>query len=252
MSLIQEALKRQQAEYDKTGATPRAEVSPRGATPPPLPSKPKKKAKSKGWLVLLGSALVLLLLAGAAMTFFMKAAQPYLPPIGEPSALPSQEKTPGVASNLLIKPLQKAVAAAKAAQSAHQMEPEAQPEEGPVPVKVSVPVEAKAKPVSVTEAAETKKRPSLVLGIGSGGSPAPTASARAESAPTAPLAWPKLLLNGVMHRASMQASAALINRTMVGVDETIDGVRLIEVRSSSVVLEYQNERRTLYVGQSTL
>jgi hypothetical protein len=277
MSLIQEALKRQQQEFegkpapaDAASSTPSSEPSVPPVTPPPVPAKKPKKEKGKGWTVLVGSIIVLILLLVGAVYFFLIAAKSWkmsAPSSSEPTtaAQPPQSVTPAQAStsatsagNALIRPIQKAEEAVRKVQEAQKTDPSIDPAGATKTEskKVSTPVVQESKPETAAppsaSAAESKKA-TLVLGVG--GSKNLTGTTSEESAPSdgepKAVIWPKLTLSGVMMQSSAKDCTALINKIMVGVDETIEGVRVVEVRSGSVLLELEGETKTLYVGQST-
>ncbi len=63
-----------------------------------------------------------------------------------------------------------------------------------------------------------------------------------------PMVWPNLSISGVL--GNEQKGAAFIDGKVVGVNETIQGVRILAIRSQSVMLEYKGESRLVKVGQS--
>jgi hypothetical protein len=89
--------------------------------------------------------------------------------------------------------------------------------------------------------------------------PVPAPQPPAETAdPTAPPAaaaaepelqiWPDIVISGVL--GNEQKGAAFINGKVVGVNETVQGVRILAIRSQSALLEYRGETRLVKVGQS--
>ena len=62
--------------------------------------------------------------------------------------------------------------------------------------------------------------------------------------------WPALKLNAVVSNPRSGSSAAMLNSRLVDVGDEIENVILLEVLSDSVRLKCGNETRTLYVGQS--
>lgn len=62
--------------------------------------------------------------------------------------------------------------------------------------------------------------------------------------------WPSLLLNGIV--GSGAQGSCLINNQIVRVGEHVQGVKVAAIRKDGVELEYQGEKRYLRVGASTL
>ncbi|MBU1908447.1 MAG: hypothetical protein KJ726_00175, partial [Verrucomicrobia bacterium] len=63
--------------------------------------------------------------------------------------------------------------------------------------------------------------------------------------------WPALKLMGVLTGTrGGSGGSAFLNNTTVEAGDTLQGVRLLEVQSEGVWLEYQGERKYLRIGQS--
>jgi hypothetical protein len=61
-----------------------------------------------------------------------------------------------------------------------------------------------------------------------------------------PVNWPVLKLTGMIGRG--QAGSAVINGQVVGIGDTVAGTKVIAIRSQGVELEYQGDRQVLKVG----
>lgn len=68
-----------------------------------------------------------------------------------------------------------------------------------------------------------------------------------EPAPEAKPAWPELKLTGVAQGKSQ--SLAILNGKMLPTGRTLGEVTIIEVNDSSIVVEYQGERRVLHLDE---
>jgi len=63
--------------------------------------------------------------------------------------------------------------------------------------------------------------------------------------------WPAVLLGGVVALSDSAMSSAIINDNLVFIGEDIQGVRLLEVSETGILLQYQGEEKFLRVGQGT-
>ena len=66
--------------------------------------------------------------------------------------------------------------------------------------------------------------------------------------PTPKAQWPALKLSGIV--GGGHGGAAIINRKILGVNETVEGVRVLRIEQKGTLLEYKNEKRFLKVGKS--
>ncbi|OGV64257.1 MAG: hypothetical protein A2498_05340 [Lentisphaerae bacterium RIFOXYC12_FULL_60_16] len=71
----------------------------------------------------------------------------------------------------------------------------------------------------------------------------------AVQAPRVVTVWPSISLSGIA--GGGKTGSAILNGDIIGVGETISGVRLLEIRNRGVELEYKGERRFILVGGST-
>jgi len=78
--------------------------------------------------------------------------------------------------------------------------------------------------------------------------PAPAVAPPVAVAPRPKVIWPALKLKGIVGGGS--AGAVMLNDKVLGVEETIEGVRVASIDSNGAWLEYQGERRFLKVGKT--
>lgn len=79
--------------------------------------------------------------------------------------------------------------------------------------------------------------------------PAPSGAKPEKQPRPKPVLWPKLTLQGLLSKG--REGAALINGEIISKGEKIKGVELVEVRKSSVVLKYKGETMELKAREST-
>jgi hypothetical protein len=152
------------------------------------------------------------------------AAAPVQPPTPQPAAQPAAPAATGAAPAVA----ETAPAAATNGATATPVPPPTPAAPAPVPaIPPALPVQA---PASATN-------------------PPPTvAKAPAEET----VVWPSLTVSGLMGgKQAGQQGAAIINGQMLGVGESIEGVRIIEVSKQGVRLRWQNQTRLVKVGEST-
>ena len=70
------------------------------------------------------------------------------------------------------------------------------------------------------------------------------------SAPLVEVKWPHLKIVGTM-AGQHGGGSAIINGTIVSVDDRVEGVRLLEVSQTACVFEYKGETQMVRVGQTT-
>ncbi len=64
-----------------------------------------------------------------------------------------------------------------------------------------------------------------------------------------PVIWPILMINGLVGKGA--SGAVMINADIVGVDETIEDVRVVSIEKQGCTLEYQGEQKFVKVGGTT-
>ena len=264
MSLIQEALKRQQQESGQSlPAEAKPPVQQAGNTPIhltkntlqtaqeeaplPLPSDSEQipaeqtstgtneeaEVLKKKKLIFFGVMLIFLLAAGGAWAYFhfmkfkplpqavtAETVKPKQSPEKQPAAA---TPAPVVVTNEVQKP-QTVVAPATPP-----------PVQTPPPQAVAVPQPQTAKPA----------QPAPL--------PAPVRVEKAAAPPTKPaeevVTWPTLSLSGVVGKG--ENGSAIINKQIVGVGESIEGVKVIAIRDKSIELEFKGKTQILRIGGST-
>lgn len=264
MSLIQDALRRQQEEFEdgvtrKTPTTiseppvtetmpvmgrpaPTASTPVTAPTPVPPPPPPRYLKASKAWLSMagIGGIIVIALVAGGIVVKWTLLT---------------------VRKNMdMVQRVSRQVPSGSQPQG---------PQAGEVP-QVATPVSGKAtEPVAGVEPVPSKsKAPSAPAAVPDTAapqgavSPVPVAAASPEFqvAPMGsevpgkavtvppPLQWPVLKLTGVLSSWGVGEGAARINNQMVFVGGQIEGVTLIEVRQDGVLLKYGEETKFLKMG----
>lgn len=63
------------------------------------------------------------------------------------------------------------------------------------------------------------------------------------------VAWPSVSLSGLVGKGSN--GSAILNNRIIGVGETIEGVKVVSIGRQGVILEYEGETQFLKVGNST-
>jgi hypothetical protein len=255
MSLIQEALKRQ---MDEKAGKP--------YTPPPTVAAPRAGG-IVGKIVGMVVALVLLVSVAGALFYLatkkwswkdaMQAASADLSKAEQKitrmassvsDEKPAQAPVPAAPVASAVSPaalphasVQARVEKMKTAVADYTKETSGSFESAPAPAPAAVPAPSPT-PARVVEApppvaAPAAQKPAVAR------EPAPE---RAVSAGP----WPRITLNGIMS-AGRANGAALVNNRMVGVGESVEGVRVVEVQVKGAVMEYKGETRLLLIGQST-
>ncbi|MBI3987132.1 MAG: hypothetical protein HY343_09440 [Lentisphaerae bacterium] len=235
MSLIQEALKRQQEDDGKGGAdaapasppvenaapveTPAPDAVPESAPEPePIPVADTGEQKKK-WIKLGVAAglLVLLLVVGVVM-------------IGSALSAAARKKADQEARRK---------AAAEQAQPAAAPQAAPAPAIEPTPVAVPVPPPAAASAdVAVAVAVKPDEKPVE-----------PAAGAKKEDKKPAKVRWPVLRLNATLNTSGDSGGAAMINNKVVGMGEEIDGATLLDIRQDEVKVKLGDEVRVLRKGE---
>jgi hypothetical protein len=107
---------------------------------------------------------------------------------------------------------------------------------------------ADTKPSAGAAAPATSKVPPP-QDVPAAGQPATAVAATAPGDETAMAAikWPDITISGVVGKE--HAGAAFINNKVVGVNETIEGIRILAIKPQGALLEYKGETRLAKVGQ---
>lgn len=105
------------------------------------------------------------------------------------------------------------------------------------------PAESKA-PVKAVPVAEPKSAAPATVAE----TPALTAVAAPEVVPPpVSIKWPDLTISGVVGKE--QKGAVFVNDKVIGVNETVEGIRVVAIKPQGALLEYQGETRLAKVGQ---
>ena len=263
MSLIQEALKRKMEE--KGGASPAASPPPPPAalaTPPPAPvSMPAPAPVPSGMTVhepapdrgnvvkivgMVGAILVMVSLAGVLLFMAVKSwsnkgsaptqAAPAEKPLSvasTPAATPIPPSGEGQAASPIAS-ISDRVADMKGKVLDSQNEgAEVTGAKPPEPAPRAVPVAAAQPP--------PREEPAAAFGAGGG---TPVVQAQEFSL------WPRVTVNGILAKGTRGRGMAIINNQMMSVNESIEGVRLVEVKGQGVLLEFGGESRFVEIGQT--
>jgi len=65
--------------------------------------------------------------------------------------------------------------------------------------------------------------------------------------PPEPIVWPTLVITGVVGKE--RSGAAVINGKVIGVNETLDNVRVVAIQHQGALLEYKGETKVIKVGK---
>jgi len=265
MSLIQEALKRKMEE--KSGAAPAASPPPPPlalATPPPAPADVhatppmpsgmtvQEPSPARGNVVkiigMVGAILVMVSLAGllifmAIKSWSSKGASPTQAsssdrPLSEVSVPSSVSVPPAAGAGQPVNPMAsitervsdmkgKVVEAQKeGAEITGGRPPEPEPRAAPVAAVQPPPAHVDVAPAA-----------------GTAGS-APVVESQEFSL------WPRVTVNGILAKGTRGRGMAIINNQMMSVNESVEGVRLVEVKGQGVLLEFGGESRFVEIGQT--
>jgi len=64
--------------------------------------------------------------------------------------------------------------------------------------------------------------------------------------------WPAIELMGMVAANRNSQASAILNGSLVVLNQRVEGARLVEIRSDGVVLEYERDRKFILVGEGTL
>jgi hypothetical protein len=256
MSLIEEALRKQQQEAaqtetpTRTGAPTADGPAKTPPGPPPLPAglaaaaapaAPQETPTPRRWPVVLGIVAVLALLAGGGLALSTVVKEKWS---GAKAQVLSQ--LPTVAKGRLRTNTTKVVSPASNVSLATTM----------VVVAVSNgPSHASPPGASATVRVNIASAPSLpVPSMTTNPTPVPSVQPLTSAVPVqAKIAvlWPKLRLGGVLSAGAAEQGSAILNSRVVGQGQSISGVTVVSVSRDGVEIEFQGERRYLKTGEST-
>jgi len=252
MSLIQDALKRQQQENAQQGAADtkppvqqpqNGQLSMRkpGTAQPSAPENPApsptgqaigepieqaEPEKKKQYLKVVILVVILLVAAGALLRPYLTSKKQKTAPANATNEQSNVQQAttsapaPAVISNELVKPPSSGTVAPEPAKGVQTQ----------ATVKVEAPVIKPPEPVNPAT---------------------PPAPVVAPPTIEPPVVWPNLVVSGIFEGKGSIRSSAIINKQMVSVGETIEGVKLIAVRDMGVELEYKGKRQYVKNRSST-
>ena len=265
MSLIQEALKRkQEEERGDEGSPPALKTADPDQTPAqdPIPlasgideesgrdeDASAQRSGGRPWMILLGVVAVLVVLiggGGGALYYAVKQIHKQIAvndvamapvPVKAATATPPPSFPPSPKPATEVRDLPKpAVSVPAAVTAAASIPPPTPPPATPIaPVKLAANTTAPTPPVTPPVPVAVKP-------------PTPPAIPP-ENPVVASVSWPPLTLSGIA--GSGREASVIINHQVIGCDEVIDGVRVVDITAQGVVLEYQGHRQILRVGNST-
>ena len=218
MSLIQEALRRQDSD-----GPPQLRADNVSIGPPPVPPMrpPPEKKNTKNIITIVVVAVVMLGLLGGAFGLLAFVAKSAKPKGGPPSVVAEKadvqpEKITNRKKEVVpeVKETVAEVVIKKEVVPVAEIEKEdAVPEKTPMPIMSKTESPEKTKPMDRDE-------------------------------------WPLLELTGVLTKARQEDSAAMINSEIIFVGEQFMGVEILEVNSTGVLMEYKGSKRFLRVGRT--
>jgi cytoskeletal protein RodZ len=118
------------------------------------------------------------------------------------------------------------------------------------PVKPAPSAAALPAPSNPQPAMAMQPVPAEALAAKPAASPAAAVNPASPAAAVVPekTAWPVLNVSGLVGKGAR--GAAIINRQVVGVDETIEGARVISIERQGVKIEFQGETQLFKVGSA--
>lgn len=270
MSLIEEALKKQQEEFgnqetaqaqnaksppEKLAPTlKKTEPLPPHPLPPPLPDPPAKpSSKTLLPVIILVSVCVILLavtfwlISAGFLKMFMSPKEPQsIPPTEaaqvEPSTSAQPPETPTAQPSLPSAPLQPTpVASPPTTEAPPVVVAPPPPKTLPSMPDSPAPVPPRTPPSSVSPQTSPKTPIRIVDTDDSPPTRNPPALIKR------PPVWPDINITGIIDADGVNG-AALINGQLINVGETVQGVTLIAISRNSIKASFEGETRTLKVG----
>jgi len=254
MSLIEEALRRQreQPSGNSKTAIPEPEETPdtdlrSGKSDEPVPPPPpaqadqaarsgsREKTSTRAWVTLLGVLIFILLLAGGSFWMMFCAFQRWK---GTRQA-PDTSRRPAV-SESAIKAAPEEAGHEKDIGTRTDIPPDSAPELMEDKSAVDTAVDRETPKAETVETTTVSVDPEDI--------PSAPVQVEAPVIRRPPVDWPRLTLSGVLGHGTN--GSVIIDNEIVGVDETIEGVKVISIRGQGAELEYDGETLFLKVGNS--
>ena len=236
MSLIQEALQRKKGEAPETPAAGPAPENPAG--PPALPGK--MPVKRPGWIVLLASSLVMILLIGVALFLLFKALSPGKP--GQPAAAPTAA-VQRVATAMSAPVATGAVAKAAALPTGSFV--------SGIRSNVLTSLKKVHDNAENTNQVTTNAPATTPTDLSATTQPAVVPPVAPKNKEQSKVRWPTLRVSAVIAHANPELGRALINGRMTRVGEEIEGVQLAGVTGSGIYVAAQNQTNFIRIGRAS-
>jgi hypothetical protein len=268
MSIIQEALRRQEEEQANENTLPDFPLLRDGRDePPPPPKSPRKKRR---WLGVLIALLIMLASVAGLFILYQVGLMPFLndqdgiSPIAaapEQTAAPVAEggqPTQSKPGELVAKAKDSLDAARKQVEDANAVSPDdSEQEEDKVEKIVAMPV---AKPGELEQGADSAQAAEEAVKDASGQAAAPAAEEQKPEEPATvpapakeqvePVIWPQVQIKGIMAPGGGNSGAVLLDSSMFSEGDSYKGVRILKISRTNVLLEFQGEKRLVSTGQS--
>ena len=277
MSLIEEALRKQREETERTqpGAhaaavpqgTGRQPPAPTGATPPAPPSLPvppdeatpastppsapavgdQPEKNRKTWRLLVGLGVLLLIAVVVLLGMFVFGVWLFKAPVAAPgpgTVAATSRSTTGVTARVAA-PTPAAAATAAVAAVVVAIAPTSHP---PARATGAVVVAIAPAPPQTPVTAATVVATSAVVTVPPVTPPAATTTVEVVKVP---IVWPRLTVSGFMGGGRTVRSTVIINGQMLTQGDTLDGAKVVTIDKRGVTLSFSGETRTLAVGTST-
>ena len=245
MSLIEEALRKQREENDKSGSVPNI--------PPPIPA-PHTEAPPEPLVAEEPSRRPWVLLAGiAGGGIFAILLIVWLVVYGL-GLWHNKPNTPVLQAAISTNTMIAATKYQTATQTNDQAQLAATHSNAPVAVSPAPIIQsaAPAQPTKPQTSIIEPPTPVLASQAGDKANPEKTLPKMLATAkPPLPTIWPKLIISGIIGSSKNGRSAAIINGQMLSPGENVEGVTIGAIENQKVKLIFNGEVKTLSVGAST-
>jgi len=248
VSLIEEALRKQREENDKSGSVPNIPPpSPASHTEAPQEPLVAEEPSRRPWVMLAGIAgggifaillIVWLVIYGLALWH-------------------NNSNTPLIKATISNNTIAASTKYQPATRTNDQTLIVTTPSNAPPPAVVCpVPIVQSASPPAQPSKPQTSisEPPAPVLASAAGDKANPEKTlpkTLATAKPPLPTIWPKLIISGIIGSSKNGRSAAIINGQMLSPGENTEGVTIGAIENQKVKLIFNGEVKTLSVGAST-
>lgn len=265
MSLIEEALRKQREETERTQPSGSGKQAPApivAPPPPPMPvtpvatnaaapvaapaaGDPPEKSRTT-WRLLVGVGVLMLIAIAVLLWMFMFGMWLFKTPGSVPASgtnAASLNAATGVTARTAAPVRATAhtnVVAVVVAPAASTAQPPAQTAPTPtnmIAIVVPTPPVPPTVPVTAIPAVQPRTNPPV--------------STAAVEAVKLPIVWPRLAVSGIMGGGRTVRSTVIVNGQMLTQGDLIEGAKIIAIDKRGVTLSFSGETRTLTVGTST-